>query len=101
MDEFKRDFGYPLELEGVSFGYSKVYKYRAKHKLIDKFKSCLENWLDDHNLDCYFFLSSYIDLEVYDELSEGVLQDFEREFDVKCREYSISCNSGKIKYRFA
>ena len=68
---------------------------------MDEFGNSIRNWLANQNHRGYFtVLSDGITLEVYDELSNDQIKDFEKEFEVKFKRYSISCNSDRIDYEF-
>lgn len=105
LGEFKSDFGFEIELKGVSFddnGTSNEFEYRTNHKLLVEFKAYLRNWLDEHNFNYnYTTLSSDILLYTPEKLFKSQIQEFENEFNVKCLNYSITCDSGQIRYQFA
>lgn len=42
-----------------------------------------------------------ISLNTSEKLLDAKISDFEKEFGVKCKGYSISCNSDRIEYKFA
>lgn len=102
--EFKKEFGEDIHLKGASYGANgstSHFKYWCDHHLLDEFGNSIRNWLANQNLRGYFtVLSDGISLEVYDELYDNQIKDFEEEFEVKFKKYSISCNSDRIDYEF-
>lgn len=105
IEEFEKDFGYQMTLEEVSFdedGKKSEFKYRCGHERLDDFKSYINDWLRQHSFPRgYVTVMRDLSLNVDEELSDSQIQDFEEEFEVKCRGYSKSCGYGSIKYSFA
>lgn len=104
LKDFKNDFGHDLDLEGVSFdqyGQKSKFEYRTNHDKISKFKSHLNNWLDEHSFPwSYTILTSQLSLHVREELTDSQIHEFEEEFGLICREYSMECSSQRIEYTF-
>ncbi len=49
----------------------------------------------------FFTLMDEISLHTYDKLTDDEIRNFEDEFEVKCRGYSISCYSKDVEYKFS
>lgn len=104
-EDFKNDFGYEIHLEGASFdenGLKSEFKYYAHHKKLDEFSDQIKEWLTKHSFPTKFFMIKRdLSLYTYDKLSDEQIHDFEKDFNVKCKGYSISCNSEEVKYEFS
>lgn len=104
LKEFKREFDFELALKEVSFkSFREKYdfKYSCFPPEVSEFNLKIANWLKKHQISAYSTCKSEgVLLYSYDELSEELISDFERDFDVKCRGYEISCGSNRIKYEF-
>ena len=57
-------------------------------------------WLKSHNISHGLMLSSDISIHDCDDLSVGLIHEFERNFDVTYGRYEISCNSLNKTYNF-
>ena len=105
IEDFKKEFGYEMRLEGASFdenGFEREFKYRAYHKMLEEFSSQIKEWLDNHSFPIRFYMiKEELSLHAYDKLSDEQIHDFEEEFEVRCNRYSISCNSNGIVYEFS
>ena len=104
LDEFKKEMGHDLYLKCASYGANgniSDFEYGCNHKLLKEFRGCIENWLVNQGGYVYFILFfNSISLKMNKELSSNQIEDFEKEFEVKLREYSVSCNSNEISYKF-
>lgn len=104
LEEFKKDFGCEIHLNGVSFdgnGVKNKFKYGCNHKELSAFRSYLHDWLNDRNFPIRFsMVTNGILLHVTKELSYSQINEFEDEFDVKLKEYLMKCSSDLIKYEF-
>lgn len=104
IDEFKSDFGCDVRLNGALYssdGDYTYFKYSCDTKSLKKFRTYVKSWLKEH----FFpgntmFLEDCIKLYSDGELSDKKISDFEEEFGVVCKGYSISCNSKIIEYKF-
>ena len=94
-----------LTLEGASFGADgneNEFNYHCCPKGLAEFKSYLGFWLRDNYFPIYHtMVMESISITTTEKLSDVDISDFEKEFEVKCRGYSISCNSNRIEYKFA
>lgn len=102
--EFKKQFGNEPYIESAEFdmrgGHAEI-KYECRHDLMAEFRSCLVDWLDNHDFPIDFFmLGRRISLYSNEELSDAQIHDFEDDFDVKCKRYLVSCGSNRVKYEF-
>lgn len=104
LEEFKCDFGQEIRLKGVSFdenGQKSDFEYTCGSDRLDDFISYLRQWLKRHSFPAGFFMvMSDLSLNMDEKLSDSQIHDFEKEFEVKCKQYSMSCNSNVVKYRF-
>lgn len=105
IEDFKKEFGYEISLEGASFdenGLEREFKYGANHKMLEQFSSQIKEWLDNHSFPIRFFMiKRELSLYAYDKFSYEQIHDFEEEFEVRCSGYSMSCNSNDIEYEFS
>lgn len=104
-DEFKNEFDAEMRLKGASFdafGQNNEFKYYCDHRLLAAFRAYLHDWLNQNNFPVnYSMVTRDISIEVHEELSQSQIQEFEDEFEVKFLNYSLTCNSDKIKYKFS
>ena len=104
IEEFKNEFGGHVSLAGVSYagsGNISEYNYHCGHKLLDKLRDDIREWLSGHDFPyVYFTISRGIRISSYQDVPLSVIQDFEKEFGVKYAGYSISCGSDKKEYEF-
>lgn len=102
--EFKKEFEVDLTLKGATFtesGESSEFEYYCCPSTLTRFKQYLWEWLADHEFPfSYIMLSRNISVTCSQELSDGQIKEFEREFEVKLKKYEISCNSKDIEYEF-
>lgn len=105
LKEFKREFGHEIIMVGASFdgnGQESDFKYYSDHDALVEFRARLRDWLLNHNFPYNFTtISRGITMHCYEKLSESQIREFEEEFDVKCRKYSLKCNSNDIGYEFS
>lgn len=89
------------EVSFKSFREKYDFKYSCFPPEVSEFNLKIANWLKKHQISAYSTCKSEgVLLYSYDELSDELISDFERDFDVKCRGYEISCGSTRIKYEF-
>ena len=104
LKEFEEKFDFELTLKKVSFnsfGEKSDFEYSCFPPEVSEFKLKIADWLKKHQISAYSNCKSEgVLLYSYDELSDELISDFERDFDVKCRGYEISCGSNRIKYEF-
>lgn len=104
IEELKNEFGGYVSLSGVSYegnGSISKYKYHCSHKLLDKLKEDIREWLGNHEFPYYHFtISRGIRISSYQDVPLSVIQDFEKEFGVKYVGHSISCGSNEKEYEF-
>ena len=104
LEEFKYEFGHEIQLKRVSFdenGQKAKFEYYCCNDRLNDFKYYLRQWLNQHSFPRgSFMIMSDLSLEMDEKLSDSQIHDFENEFEVKCNQYSMSCNSNVVKYRF-
>ena len=104
LNEFEKEFKCPLILKEVTFnrsGEKSQFKYNCYPSCLDDFSFHVSQWLNERTFPCYLCMcSDDILLNCYDELSEQQIRDFEKEFDVKCINYQISCGLDDVEYVF-
>lgn len=104
LKEFDEKFGFELTLKKVSFnslGEKSDFVYSCFPHEVGEYKSKISDWLKKHQISAYSTCKSEcVLLSSYDELSDELISDFERDFDVICRGYEISCGSSRVKYEF-
>ena len=68
--------------------------------MIREFKSYLLNWLDENEFPVSFTtISSKISIRAK-KLANSQISKFEKEFEVGCVKYSVSCGGDTINYEF-
>ena len=79
----------------------KNYKYYFNHDNLVKLYSKINAFFDENEISIQLFIIG-IELSVYtyEKLSDVQIKELEEEFNVKCRGYSISCDSNKYTYNF-
>lgn len=104
LNEFEKEFKCPLILKEVTFnqfGGESQFNYHCNPFCLDDFRLQVNQWLNEHMFPGYLIrCSDDISLNCHGELSEQQIRDFEKEFDVKCIKYQISCGSDNVKYVF-
>lgn len=102
--EMEEEFESEVRLEGASYnkeGKIMTYKYRLDHYLLRDFRLKIREWLINHCIyDSYFHVSSYISIDSIEKLSSELLNEFEEDFEVKLKNYSLSCGGAKYSYKF-
>ena len=105
LKEFKNDFNSDLTLNGVvfnEFGEKSEFHYNYDSSCLNDFKLYVHNWLKRHNFPVdYIFCSDEIRAYFYEKLSDSQINDFEKEFEVKCRKFKISCGVNEFEYIFS
>lgn len=105
LKAFKNTFNEELILEGASYddyGCLKEVRYYCYQEDLKNFRSSLFEWVEENSFPLRFFtVTDGITLYCFDELSKNQINNFEKKFEVKCRSYSISCNSNEITYKFS
>ena len=103
LEDFEKEFNHEPCLKGVSFDKcgEKWYKYGFRHDKLIELSSKLNAWSNENK----FPISSSrigftLYISAYEKLSDVQIKDLEKEFNVKYEEYSISCNSNDINYKF-
>lgn len=103
--EFKNLFKSDLTLSGVSYNqYGRLteVEYHCFHPALEKYEVMLVDWLCDNDFPSAFFtLNRGISLTCSEKLSKEQISSFEREFEVTCRKFELSCNSDNICYTFS
>ncbi len=103
IEEFKKDFNCDISLNEVTFherGNSKIFEYVCNHTLIREFKAYLLNWLDENEFPVSLTtISSKISIRAK-KLANSQISKFEKEFEVGCVKYSVSCGGDTINYEF-
>ena len=104
MDEFKECFGKGIILQKASYnqdGQCSELEYGCDHPFLDEFRRCLKTWLNDQDFPFrYFMVTETIFLLTNEKLSQSQINEFEKEFEVRCCKYSKECNSTNLKYEF-
>ena len=105
MKEYSNKFGGEIYLSGASYngdGDIEEFSYKGDHKLLKDFRKSIKDWLENKKISVFYTsITNSISLETYDELSSKQIQEFEKEFDVKFKGYSQTCNSNELAYKFA
>lgn len=105
VNDFNNDFGYQISLEGASFGeigWGSEFEYHTSHKKLEEFSDRIKEWISNHSFPIRFFMiTDDLLIYTYDKLSDEQIRDFETDLNLKCRRYSISCNSKEVKYVFS
>ena len=103
LNEFEIEFNHKPSLDSVFFDESgeKNYKYYFNHDNLVKLYSKINAFFDENEISIQLFIIG-IELSVYtyEKLSDVQIKELEEEFNVKCRGYSISCDSNKYTYNF-
>lgn len=105
LNEFEREFGHEIHLNGASFdenGQKREFEYFCDHELLVEFRAYVRDWLRNHNFPFdYTIVMDDISIYCSERLSETQIHEFEDEFEVRCRGYSLTCNSNEIIYKFS
>lgn len=104
LNEFENEFECPLILKEVTFnrsGEKSQFRYNCYPSCLDDFSFQVSQWSNEHMFPLNLVMCSKdISLNCYDELSEQQIRDFEKEFDVKCIKYHMSCGLDDVEYVF-
>lgn len=104
QEEFKKEFGVEISLNGTSLNRHGEYcefEYYCDHRLLAQYRSNVHDWLKNHNFPFDFIsFSSNLSLFCTGELSQSQICDFEEEFEVKFSGCSLNCNSNRMEYKF-
>ena len=77
-------------------------EYESYHEMIEEFRKSVERWLNDHEFPVRsFIVSRHISLRCNGKLSHDQISAFGDKFNLKCREFNVSCNSDNIEYVFS
>lgn len=104
LNEFSEEFNYNLALNEVSFnelGEKSKFEYCCNPPILNKFKMEVREWLHSHGVPFNLLLcSDNIHVGCYNEFSNQLINEFEKDFEVKCIRYKISCQFHEINYYF-
>ena len=103
MFQFNNDFKCDINLISAKYGSNgiKEYSYKFYHQKIVEYRDSISLWLKSHNISHgLLILYSNISIKDCEDLSIGLIHEFERNFDVTYGGYEISCNSRNKTYNF-
>lgn len=103
LDKFKKDIECDISLEGVSYNSNgdKEFKYDCNSIKLNEYGLYVRNWLKKYDFGNFVFIySTGFKFKTPLKLSDYEINLIENEFKVRCKGYSISCNSNDIDYEF-